>query len=332
MSHPPKKKILITRTDKLGDVILTLPLISEVRRIFPECEISFLTKSFAKDLLKGYPSFDKLVELENYKGFFSLVKFIREERFEIVINVFPRFALALSFFLAGIKFRIGTGYRWFSFLYNRRLYEHRKYALKHESEYNIDLLKTIAKEAKYNKNFYFSYSIEEKQKFEEKLINYNIGLSEKYIVLHPGSKGSAKDWPVEKFKLYAGSLLKEYGNIKIALTGIKEEENILKGIKDSIPDVLKNRAVVLCGVLNLKELLIFIDCSLLFVSNSTGPIHIAGALNKNIIGFYTNKAPMTEKRWRPLSANAVILKPEKPDGNMSEINLENVISETKKFM
>lgn len=332
MPHPPKKKILITRTDKLGDVILTLPLISEVRRIFPEYEIYFLTKSFVGDLLKGYPSFDKLVELENYKGFFSLVKFIKEERFEAVINVYPRLTLALSFFLAGIKIRVGTGYRWFSFFYNRKLFEHRKYALKHESEYNIDLLKTIAKEAKYNKNFYFNYSKEEKQKLEEKLMNFNIGLSEKYIILHPGSKGSAKDWPVEKFKLYAGSLLKEYGNIKIALTGIKEEENILNGIFDSIPDVLKNKAVVLCGLLNLKELMIFIDCSLLFVSNSTGPIHIAGALNKNIIGFYPNKAPMTEKRWKPLSENAVILKPEKTEGNMNEINVEKVISETKKFM
>ena len=78
--------------------------------------------------------------------------------------------------------------------------------------------------------------------------------------------------------------------------------------------------------------MILIDNSKLFISNSTGPIHIAGALNKNIIGFYPNLAPMNEIRWKPLSENAVILSPENTGGNMDEIKVENVISETKKFM
>ncbi|MCX6164130.1 MAG: ADP-heptose--LPS heptosyltransferase, partial [Ignavibacteriae bacterium] len=94
MNLPDKKKILITRTDKLGDVILTLPLISEVRRIFPDSEISFLTKSFVKDLIDNYPSFNKLIPLENLGSFFSFLKFLGNEKFDVVINVYPRFKLA----------------------------------------------------------------------------------------------------------------------------------------------------------------------------------------------------------------------------------------------
>jgi heptosyltransferase III len=332
MPLPDKKKILITRTDKLGDVILTLPLISEVQRIFPDSEITFLTKSYVRDLINGYFAFDKLIEIENLNGFFSFLKFLRAENFDIVINVYPRFKLALLFFIAGIKCRVGTGYRWYSFLFNKKLFEHRKYASKHESEYNIDLLKTITDRARYHNNFVFTYLDEDKLNLDEKLKNHNLSTAEKYIIVHPGSKGSAKDWSVENFKLYIKKFLSEFKNVKVVLSGIKTEEIILAEIYESIPGDLKNNVVNLCGQLNLKELMILIDNSKLFVSNSTGPIHIAGALNKNIIGLYPNKAPMNETRWRPLSNNAVIFKPENPEGDMSEIKVEKVISETKKFM
>jgi heptosyltransferase III len=332
MNFLGKKKILITRTDKLGDVILTLPLVSETKRIFPDSEISFLTKIFAKDFISDYPSVDKLILLENFESFFSLLCFLKNEKFDVVINVYPRFKLALLFFLSGIKCRIGTGYRWYSFLYNKKLYEHRKYATKHESEYNIDLLKTISGDVKYEKKYFFSYSEKEKQKLDKKLEVKNLNLIDKYIIVHPGSKGSAKDWSAENFKLYVKSFLREYKDVKVVLTGIKSEECILKDIFASIENEYKKNIIMLAGELNLKELMILIDNTILFISNSTGPIHIAGALNKHIIGFYPNQIPMNEKRWKPLSENAVIIKPETLSDNMNEIKVEKVISETKKIM
>jgi heptosyltransferase III len=329
---PDKKKILITRTDKLGDVILTLPLISEVQRIYPDYEISFLVKRFVKDLIDGYYSFDKLILMEDLGGFFSALRFLKKEKFEIVINVFPRFNLALLFFLAGINCRVGTGYRWYSFLYNKKLFQHRKNAVKHESEYNIDLLKTVTDRARYHKNYFFSYTGFEKNVLEKKLSVCNFVLSGKYIIVHPGSRGSAKNWSVKNFKKYVNLFLKEFVNVKVILTGTKEEENILNEIHESVPEEYKTNVISLPGKLNLRELMILIDNSSLFISNSTGPIHIAGALNKNVIGFYPNQIPMNETRWKPLSDNTVILKPDGISDDMSEIKPEKVISETKKFM
>lgn len=329
---PDKKKILITRTDKLGDVILTLPLISETKRLFPDSEISFLVRTYVKELIENYPSIEKVILLEDFKSFFSFLKFLKKEKFDLVINVFPRFRLALLFFLARIKTRIGTGYRWYSFLFNKKLYQHRKDAIKHESEYNIDLLKTLNVEVKYDKKYYFNYSIEEKNILEEKLKKLNLNLSEKFIIIHPGSKGSARDWSAKNFIIYINRLLEKVNNIKIVLTGIKEEENILKNIYNSISNNYKEKIILLCGVLNLKELMILIDNSNLFVSNSTGPVHIAGALNKNIISFYPRMIPMNPERWRPLSENAVILTPEGNSENINEISPEKVISETIKFL
>lgn len=326
------KKILITRTDKLGDVILTLPLISEIQRIYPDSEISFLVKNYVVNLIENYPAFNRLITLESLGGFFSSLEYLKKKKFDLVITVFPRFKLALLFFLAGIKNRIGTGYRWYSFLFNKKLYEHRKHAGKHESEYNIDLLKTITDRGMYHRNFFFTHSELDKKKLDKKINTSGLHLSDKYVIVHPGSKGSAKDWPIDNFKLYINRFLIEFDNIKIVLTGTDVEKNIIEEVLKSIPDELKGNVIDLCGKLNLKELMILIDSSKLFVSNSTGPIHIAGALNKNIIGFYPNQAPMTETRWRPLSDNAVILKPEKSPCDMNEIKVEKVISETKKFM
>jgi len=323
-------KILITRTDKLGDVILTLPLIAEVSRIFPDAKIHFLVKKYVKDLIENYPPVDNLIFLEDFKNNSDFIQYLKKEKFDAVINVFPRPELAYSFFRAGIKIRIGTGYRWFSFFYNRKMFQHRKYAEKHESEYNIDLLKTITDRAAYNRNFFFAYTEFEKNNLYEKLKSLQINIQENYIVIHPGSKGSAKDWSAENFKAYINLFLDEFRDFCVVLTGTEEEQKIISGIISSIGQ--KNRIINLAGKINLRELMIVIDNSKLFISNSTGPLHIAGALNKNIIGFYPNTAPMNAKRWRPLSENAVILSPGELSDNMDDIKPENVISETKKFM
>jgi heptosyltransferase III len=332
MSLQGNRKILINRTDKLGDVILTLPLIAEVSRIFPDSKIHFLVRRYVKELIENYPPIDNLIFIDDFKSNSDFISYLKKEDYNIVINVFPRFNLAYSFFRAGIKCRIGTGYRWYSFLFNKKLYEHRKYAEKHESEYNIDLLGLITDRARYNRNFFFSYTDYNKNKLFDKFKSNGININEDYIIVHPGSKGSAKDWSVDNFKLYIKKFLEKFLNTKVVLTGIQVEENVLNEIYYSVPDESKHRVINLCGKLNLKELIIFIDNSKLFISNSTGPIHIAGALNKNIIGLYPNRVPMTETRWKPLSDNAVILKPQNPNGDMSEIKVENVISETKKFM
>jgi ADP-heptose:LPS heptosyltransferase len=323
-------KILITRTDKLGDVILTLPLIAEVSRIFPDVKIHFLVRKYVKDLIENYPPVDNLIFSDDFKNNSDFIQYLKKEKFDAVINVFPRLELAISFYRAGIRTRIGTGFRWFSFLYNKKMYQHRKYAEKHESEYNIDLLKTITERATYNRNFFFSYTNYEKTKLFEKLKSEKINITDNYIIIHPGSKGSAKDWSVENFKDYINLFLDEFGDFFVILTGTEEEKKIISEIISSVRQ--KNSVINLAEKLNLRELMIVIDNSKLFISNSTGPIHIAGALNKNIIGFYPNSAPMNAKRWRPLSENSVILSPVDLSDNMNDIKPENVISETKKFM
>lgn len=329
------KHILISRTDNLGDVILTLPLVSAAKKMFPYSEITMLVKKEFGELLKGYKDINKLIFINDVKCISCGIKLLRKEKFDCVFSVYPRLRLAIIFFLTGVKYRVGTGYRWYSFLFNKKVYEHRKYAEKHESQYNLGLLNAFSRDADTSAEYFFTYSKEEKISLEKKLNeNLNFSLNEKYLILHPGSRGSAIDLPLESHSEYVNGLLKINSSLKIVLTGTTGESDICTRLINSVKSDEKNRIYNTCGMLSLRELMILIDNSKLFISNSTGPLHIAGALNKNIICFFPNSAPMNAKRWGPIGDNAVVMTPplsgdtkNSKEDDMSEIQPQKILEE-----
>jgi len=322
-------KIIISRTDKIGDIILTLPLITECRRIFKKSKIYFLTNSIIRDLLIGYEDIDEIIYYDRFKTFNEKLKYFRENKFDISISVFPRFEIAVLFYISGIKTRIGTAYRGYSFMHNIKVKEHRKNAEKHEAQYNLNLLKPISNEVRDEFKYKFRYSQEERQELRNKLKKLNFDIDEKYIIIHPGSKGSAIDIPTEILIEFTKEFQKQFKNYKIILTGAEQEKIISEKFLNT--ESSHEKIIILNGITNLRELMILIDSSSLFISNSTGPIHIAGALNKKIIGFYPNTIPMTASRWKPLSVNTIILSPEH-SSDMSEISAENIKSAANKLL
>ncbi len=323
------KNILISRTDRLGDVILTLPLLSAAKKIFNNAKIDLLVKKYLEELLTGYKDINELIIEENLNGFFSKYRFFKNKKIDLFINVKPGFELALLFFLLRVKYRIGTAYRWYSFLYNCKVYEHRKDSIKHESDYNLNLLKYFFEEAGDSKDFYFAYSEEEKKKLDLKLS----GLKDtEYIIIHPGSGGSAKDIPLKTLALFMNKFSGVYEGYRIVITGRESEKPLVNELMKNVNEKTKARVYDVSGMLDLKELMILIDNSEIFISNSTGPLHIAGALNKNIIGFYPNETPMNDTRWKPLSKNTVILKPGGMSDDMDLITEDIIMKAVKSFL
>lgn len=322
------KNVLITRTDRMGDVILTLPLAGFAKSIFKESRIKFLARKYVADLIGNYPEIDEVIYYDEFASFKDKYKFFKSRKIDLVIFAKPEFELAVLFFLLRVRYRIGSGYRWYSFLFNRKVYEHRKTSEKHESEYNLNLLKNFFPEVSFEKTFHFKYTDTEKSGLSEKLTATGLDMHSDYIVIHPGSGNSAKDLPVETLNRFACKFSKKYPGFKIVITGTEPEKLLAETFVKS-----ENQNLIdLTGGLNLKELMILIDNARLFISNSTGPIHLAGALNKNIIGFYPNKKPSNEERWGPLSENAIILKPSGEDDNMSDINEDDLIVAANKFL
>lgn len=294
------KKILVVRTDRIGDVILTLPLIYQIKKMLPHANVSMLVSQYAADLLKDYELIDEIIILENIK---NLKKFFERINYDLVINAFPVFDISLAQWKAKIPYRIGTGYRWYSFLYNVKIHEHRKECLLNEYQYNINLFKKLYDETGYDYEYSFKIKEEEKNILKVKLEKFLLSLDDEYIIVHPSSGGSSIDVPKSVLAEFINRFVKE-NNVKIVITGREKESEFISQLNN------KSKVIDLSGELNLRELLILINNSKLLIANSTGPIHIAGALNKNVIGFYPEQKPMNDVRWGPLSANKIILRPD----------------------
>ena len=324
--------IIITRTDRLGDVILTLPLITEVKKIFKNAKVIFFVKKYTKELLTGYDGIDEIITEDDAVAFTDKYKLFKEKDPDLVINVKPEFDLALIFFLLGTKYRIGTGYRWYSFLYNCKVYQHRKTSDKHESDLNLNLISAFFNDVGTDKKFYFRYTREDEIELNKKLKEFKLSQEDKYIILHPGSGGSAKDIPVEKFSEFTDLITQEFCDHRIVITGLENEKALAEEIIKNSEEANRRFIIDLTGKLSLKELMILIDHSELFISNSTGPIHIAGALNKKIIGFYPNEKHMSEVRWGPLGNKRIIIKPAINSNDMNRINAADVLNAAKKLL
>ncbi|MCI0472047.1 MAG: glycosyltransferase family 9 protein [Ignavibacteria bacterium] len=317
-------KILVSRTDKIGDVILTLPVINEIKRLLPDSFVYFLISRRLENLLDGYRGIGKIIFIEDFNPS-ELKQFIKDNNITVSVSVFPEKSLAFTFFKAGIKHRAGTAYRWYSFLYNHRIKEHRKYAVRHESDYNLNLLSFLTPEISYDKKYYFTYPETEYKNLKNKLAENGFDIEKKFVIIHPGSKGSAVDLPLKTLIEFHKSASEKFAGYNFVLTGTEPEKSIT-GMFAKTANTFDA-----AGILNLRELMILTDKCGLFISNSTGPVHIAGALNKNIIGFYPNSAPMNPTRWKPLSENPVIITPSEGD-DMNSITAENIIKQAEKII
>ena len=119
------ENILIVRTDRIGDLILTLPLAGLIKQKYPNAKVSFLVQDYTKNIVAVHPHIDEVIVLKQNDGKISLsenLSIIKSKKFDTCIVVRPIFLPSLLVFLSAIKNRIGTGYRWYSFLFNKKVY------------------------------------------------------------------------------------------------------------------------------------------------------------------------------------------------------------------
>lgn len=335
------QNILIVRTDRIGDVILTLPMADVIKKHYPDAEITFMLRDYTLPLAENNDCIDKTISLIEEDGkipFFKNLKKISGGNFDTCIVVNPSFQVALMLFLSGIKLRVGTGYRWYSLLFNKKVYEHRKYGKTHELELNVNLLKQLNIFEHIDKeNVKFNIHIDEEadKKVDEYLSSLNIDKAKSMFIVHPGSGGSAMDLPIKQYKKLI-QWINENLNVNVLLTGSEQEKNICEELR------LNENIFNTAGEFNLKELTALINKSDLFISNSTGPLHIAAALDVHTIGFYPKIAACSPNRWGPYSLKSKVFTPEIECANctreqcerldcMSNINIKSVFEYTEKI-
>jgi ADP-heptose:LPS heptosyltransferase len=321
------KNIAVVRTDKIGDMVLTLPLIRAIKEFMPDSNVFVIAKKYVEPLLKNQEIL-KPIFIDNFKN--GIDEIFKSYKFDTVFYPMPVFSECLAGFKNKIPIRIGSAYRLYSFLFNAKVKDHRKISEYHEAEYNVRMLNSIT-------------GINHKVELEKPYINpedidfistkyLKLYAGKKIIIVHPGSGGSSKDLPVEKMNELIDKLNNNNNEFQIILTGIQSENEQCEYILSKNKNI-KN----LCGKINLEQMIALISLCNLFIANSTGVLHIAAALDKQVLGFYPNTPHIGPKRWRPYTNKSIISTPPKSDNtmfndDMSTIDMNEVYVEIMKSM
>jgi heptosyltransferase III len=302
---PDNFSVILSRTDSIGDVVLTLPMAGYIKNYFPKSKIIFLGRNYTRDVVALSEHVDQFISWDETKAL---------PKADVIIHVFPVKEIAKAAKQAGIGLRAGTTNRLFHWgTCNKLIRLSRKNSDLHESQLNIKLLEfldiPVDIELKEIQNYYgFTKAENLSDEWEQQLDKIR-----KNIILHPKSKGSAREWGLENFSELIGALPKD--KFKIFISGTKEEGALCKPLFEKHYDVTD-----LTGKMNLKQFISFINHADALVAASTGPLHIASALGKKAIGLFAPMRPIHPGRWSPVGrdAHAAVLNKECSDCRKSK--------------
>jgi len=295
---------------------------------YPRAKIDFLVNNRVAELVCNYPNINKVhtIEKETVNG---IKEICRSGKYDLAIVVSPRFFIVLGVYFGGVKYRLGTKYRWYSFLFNIKHAQHRKHSLKNEMNYNLDLLDEINCNKIYGLKPILNVSDEYIVRVKEVLSKQGITPKYDIITIHIPSLGSAKVWSDASFIMLINQLTGEF--VDIILTGTEADKLQLLRIFSKIS--FRERVKIVTN-LSLKELAALLKISKLFIGNSSGPIHIAAAVGTFVIGLYSPVKVESPVRWGPVTDKRKIFVPEQDDNSrdvMDDIKVEDVYEYVRKY-
>jgi heptosyltransferase III len=302
----PGDRVLISRSDKLGDLVLALPFVESMKKRYPECQIEVLASLYASPILENNKSIDKIVRVQNdqllsnklYKK--DLLHRLRLAKYSVVVALYPERQISGLFHKANIPHRIGTAGRFHSVFFNHLMFHSRKANRKHESEYNLDFLKFFRPGE--NITTPTVYPTEKEFRNARRILK-EVGVQGHFIVLHPGSGGSAECWPPDRF-LHLYRKLKE-ANLEIVVSGSDKEGEMI----DEMAWRMNLEVKKITGQTDLRTLAAVLSLASTVVANSTGPLHLAVAVGTKVVGLYPSREVMSPLRWGPVGKGHQVIQP-----------------------
>ena len=285
-------KILIIQTAFLGDVILATPIVSELKRLFPEAEIDFLVKKGNQSLLENNPYLNAVFTFDKSKGKWKdialLIKQFRTENYDLVINL-QRFAS--SGIIAGLskgKKIYGFKKNPMSFLFSKK-FSHDIGDGTHEVERNLSVIKEFGADRIVRPSLFPS------KKDKEKIAPHQKG---KYYCLAPASVWFTKQLPKQKWVELIHKLPQDS---KIFLLGAPSDTELCTEI---IKESKHENVQSLCGELSLLQSSALMQNAEMSYVNDSGPLHLASSVNANVTAFFCSTVPSFG--FGPLAENSTI--------------------------
>ena len=286
----------------------------------PDCEIHALVPVYTQDIASECKWIDKVIidtgSNSSITENFHLLNSVKQQHYDAIITLYSTTRVGLISFLSGARYRLAPATKIAQIFYNHRLTQRRSKSLKPEYEYNTDLaIKFLTDFGIPVKNipqtpFLFFQDNEIAESKEKFYAEFHLNSDSKLIFIHPGTGGSATNLSLEQYASLAKKLNVGTNFIFVITAGPGEVEyaNTLSTLLGDTPNIVYPS---MDGLVNFSKVIQLCD---LFISASTGPLHIAGALNRPTAAFYQRRRSATPLRWQTLNSEEKRLAFTPPEG------------------
>ena len=226
------KHIVISRTDNIGDVILTLPIATILKEHFPDVKITFLAREYVRAVVEHCDHVDAFLSWDalSCASEMDAVAQIQAQSIDAVIHAFPKKIIAQLMKRAKIKYRIGTTRRLYHWLTcNERVNFTRAKSTLHEAQLNCQLLKPFQISSEYSLEMLRDKIALRCEETVPLHLQAAMDPNRFNLIVHPFTNGNTREWPVSHFISLIRQLPADRFNV--ILTGSKKESEIIEFIK-----------------------------------------------------------------------------------------------------
>ena len=281
------QNILVRMPNWLGDAVMATAFLGDLRKIFPKAKITALALKSVGELLQSNSLIDEIIEFEKINGWIQniypqkLWQELKNAQYDMGFLLTNSFSSAWHFWQANVKNIVGFSGNCRYLLLDHPVAPPNKESSIHQVDQYRLLLKSFSKQVpKSLPKLYLSAS--EIEAMQLRLKNLKVDEGNKLIGLNPGAAyGSAKCWPYENFKALATKLIDNHP-VTILCLGDKSTSDLA----EKICQISSPKIINLTGKTDIRELLAVINCLDLLVTNDSGPMHIAAALNRPLVALF----------------------------------------------
>lgn len=325
-------RILVTRTDRIGDFVLSTPIFKALREKYPEAWIAGLTFSTHRELIEGNPYLDEFVLYDkadrekSWWGNFQFSRLLARKKFDVVIHLHATNRMHLVTWLAGIPKRIGWSRRAAWTLTENYPYVKAR-GEKHEAFYNFELLRSLGITPPQNLETFVPTTSKQLLSTEELLTQKGLEKDKPWVIFNPSASDVSKMWPLDKFCTVANELAQNY-DVHLVVIGSKKDSAHVQKFLQGVSEPVCN----LGGLLSLGMLGVLLKKSALLISNDSGPVHVAQAVGTSVVSIFHKRLDpgLSPERWKPLYENGVVLAGEEVTENDVLAAAEKWLSQYKK--
>ncbi|MDD5431413.1 MAG: glycosyltransferase family 9 protein [Candidatus Omnitrophica bacterium] len=319
------RKILAFRNDRFGEFLLIIPALRALKQKYPEAKITLVVDSYVKDLAHCIKYADEVIIWDkrehSWLEIFRYAISLKKGKFDACVVFNPSKEFNIISFLAGIPIRVGYA-RKMGHLLNRKIKDEKHLGLKHEVEYNLDLVNLLGAETND-----LTLSLETNDGIILNLLSQaKFNNVDNLIAIHPWTSDPIKQWP-EKFFRVLAELISVKLDVKIIIVGAVDESKS----HEKFTGFVYNNLVDLTNKTDLLQLAALLKKCKLLISCDSGPVHLASCVNTPVLAIFKSGMPgKSPLRWGPRSKGSIVIQKDDLAGLLPEEVFEKVKEVLKK--